>query len=1115
MKFASVGSAFKSSLAELMSVINRTATHYIRCIKPNDKKKPGVFQKSMSLHQLRCGGVLETVRIASAGFPTRWPFQKFCDRYRILSPLLYDKHKGNWKDCAAAIIEKIGLEANQFQLGLTKVFLRAGLVALFEELLKRKLDEAAIMIQKHFLAWVKRKQFLRIKRNVVVIQCRARRLMAKILLHENRERLLAIRIQSHVRCFVVYRSYKRTLKSAVLVQRRVHRKVLLRSLKKLLKESREKKKREAERQKLKQAKQEKELGLVVRLQAVIRMKSERRKFLVMRAQARDVVGKLSKVMDEKSQLETKVEELTWRLTAEQRTKAKLQEHVADLEEKVKKGAEEKEKMAQEKEEQSKVLKDLEKALAEEKKKSEALKAQVDEKISELKRKDTEVEEIKVEVKEQLKTRDDTIEQLQADLEDSKTNKVNEGRITEQHKVIADLEKEVKRVTRLLEEEQMRAKEITESVMSLKAQEVDQLQSKIQEAFGFVPGEAYFGLLEETNTPLVLATRQQMESLALMTSKKSKDEAVFALLDFVFTIREGFSNVDTPSLGLSLIHILNHWDCIRREREDLLNHVIQGVIVEIPEIAPHNEQLSYFLNSMLYLLHSCSSQLEMAGVDDPWYLDELPMDEAPELPELTDDQLLPSFIHFLNKMRNCITTMYMELVFNTYEELDIILKPTISGTIAGNHKNARAAFQNVLQEMEKIVDIGTSSFWPPAVLKAYFRQILFYVNAFYVNSILSQKSLCCRSAGTAMSVWFEDFKKWTKGQKLVLIDECKEELNMFKQVLDFLTADKTLVAKKQFNDLNGAQLKQLCTSYVPEDDKDVIAARVLRTITKGKEEGEMMIDKTFLLPLPVHNLYEVSFAEIAVIPFPSSVGKKLAEVMASLEEVDHEYVMVQFDLDVFDIGDEMDDLELEVEDTAWEDEDFQELDEETRKRLMLAYDDLDKSKTGSIRIKPSVSSSLSSSSAELPKSVAGENEGGSNSIREKLHARLEQKKREKEEEEARKRQEEQLELGEVGFQWQVGDQCEAVFLDDSKWYSAEILEGPNDEGDFNVVFTDYGNTQWTDPDLLRLSPELLAMLEEKDDLLDAGTESNIFSDDISQLDPSMISLIQPADDPFNE
>jgi myosin-5 len=89
--------------------------------EPNDKKKPGLFQKAMSLHQLRCGGVLETMRIAAAGFPTRWPFAKFCERYRILAPNLFDQYAGKWNECASALIKKIGLESHQFQMGVSKV----------------------------------------------------------------------------------------------------------------------------------------------------------------------------------------------------------------------------------------------------------------------------------------------------------------------------------------------------------------------------------------------------------------------------------------------------------------------------------------------------------------------------------------------------------------------------------------------------------------------------------------------------------------------------------------------------------------------------------------------------------------------------------------------------------------------------------------------------------------------------------------------------------------------------------------------------------------------------------------------------------------------------------
>ena len=46
-----------------------------RCIKPNPESRPGKLQPEYALEQLRAGGVLEAVRIASAGFPTRKAFK--------------------------------------------------------------------------------------------------------------------------------------------------------------------------------------------------------------------------------------------------------------------------------------------------------------------------------------------------------------------------------------------------------------------------------------------------------------------------------------------------------------------------------------------------------------------------------------------------------------------------------------------------------------------------------------------------------------------------------------------------------------------------------------------------------------------------------------------------------------------------------------------------------------------------------------------------------------------------------------------------------------------------------------------------------------------------------
>jgi len=88
-KRQTVGSQFRDSLVMLVETLNSTTPHYIRCIKPNDQKARYALNNTRTAQQLRACGVLETVRISSAGFPSRQSYEDFAVRYRVL---FIDKH---------------------------------------------------------------------------------------------------------------------------------------------------------------------------------------------------------------------------------------------------------------------------------------------------------------------------------------------------------------------------------------------------------------------------------------------------------------------------------------------------------------------------------------------------------------------------------------------------------------------------------------------------------------------------------------------------------------------------------------------------------------------------------------------------------------------------------------------------------------------------------------------------------------------------------------------------------------------------------------------------------------------------------------------------------------
>ena len=113
-----------------MATIEETSVHYIRCIKPNQEKKAWKFEPNMVVSQLRACGVLETIRISCAGYPSRWTFQDFYSRYYVLvNSSHWDvRTDAETRSLCWTILNNNIDGQDKYQVGLTKIFFRAGQV---------------------------------------------------------------------------------------------------------------------------------------------------------------------------------------------------------------------------------------------------------------------------------------------------------------------------------------------------------------------------------------------------------------------------------------------------------------------------------------------------------------------------------------------------------------------------------------------------------------------------------------------------------------------------------------------------------------------------------------------------------------------------------------------------------------------------------------------------------------------------------------------------------------------------------------------------------------------------------------------------------------------------
>ncbi|XP_042369319.1 unconventional myosin-Va isoform X3 [Plectropomus leopardus] len=211
-----VGCQFRNSLQMLMETLNATTPHYVRCIKPNDFKLAFSFDPKRAVQQLRACGVLETIRISAAGFPSRWTYQEFFSRYRVLmkqKDVLPDK-----KLTCRNVLETLVQDQDKYQFGKTKIFFRAGQVAYLEKLRAEKLRAACIRIQKTIRCWLARKKYLRKRSAAITIQRFTRGYQARCLAKFMRRTQAATIIQKYQRMYVERERYRQKQAAALVMQ---------------------------------------------------------------------------------------------------------------------------------------------------------------------------------------------------------------------------------------------------------------------------------------------------------------------------------------------------------------------------------------------------------------------------------------------------------------------------------------------------------------------------------------------------------------------------------------------------------------------------------------------------------------------------------------------------------------------------------------------------------------------------------------------------------------------------------------------------------------------------------------------------------------------------------
>ena len=143
---------FKGQLDKLVKELSSQEQHYIRCIKPNDENICNKFCEERVLEQLKYCGVLEAIKIARLGYPVRIPKDTFYNKF-------YSLFRKNSVDECFDMFELMEYDKDLYKIGKEKIFLKKEMnnILIYDN--EKVRDGGAIVIQKSFRMFYKKKSF--------------------------------------------------------------------------------------------------------------------------------------------------------------------------------------------------------------------------------------------------------------------------------------------------------------------------------------------------------------------------------------------------------------------------------------------------------------------------------------------------------------------------------------------------------------------------------------------------------------------------------------------------------------------------------------------------------------------------------------------------------------------------------------------------------------------------------------------------------------------------------------------------------------------------------------------------------------------------------------------